>query len=450
MKSDRSPTSLGMAPVSIALGVILSVGAQRQLHAAWFPQDANTSETTETLPQATEQQDLADEVARLRALLDSDQLLERVEAEQSLVALGPKALPFLEPATSALPQEQFDRLSKVRQRLEQLAAEQQSRASRCTLQGSFTLDQALESLQRQTGNASPASRLETSSTEFKLVDVSYWEAIAELERAFPSTQLDPYRSSNELHWRERADESPASVSSQSGPFRFEVLRIEAIRDLINPALSGTTVTVRVRWEPRMDPISVTQDLASLSAIAGEETLGASTNSATFETLINARGGWVDLNYVLAPSTQRVESLRDLIGSLTFTVPTESMPFRFTKLDGSARQEARTGSTLVSMVRASRRGELYGVEVRIRFDESAGSLESHRGWIFECPVELLDADGEGVSYFTYETTLRTDDEVGILYLFPMPDNVEDLSLVIQAPSAILRVPVNFSFSKIDLP
>lgn len=438
--------SLGMRS-RVALAIGLAITSSSMAQACLPTQEATPAETSAT---DSEQQELAERVAQLRFQLDSDSLVERVDAEQALLSIGPAALPHLEPATNSLPRESFDRLSKVRQRLEQMAAEQQTRASRCTLKGMFTLEQALAEIQKQTGNAFQETPLGATPVAIDLSDVSYWEAIAELERLFTDAQVDPYRAGDRLRWAERTKETPAAVVNQSGPFRFEVLRVESVKDLVNPSLSGITVTVRVRWEPRMRPISVTQDLKSLAATAGEQNLGASANADSFETLINGNPGSVDLQFVLETPTVRVDTLRDLIGSLSFTIPTPSMPFRFSGLEGSERQEARTGSTTVAMVRAAPRQQTYGVEVRIRFDEAAGSLESHRGWIFDCPVNLIDSTGKKVAYFTYETTLRTENEVGILYMFPLPESTEDLSLVFEAPSAILRVPVNFSFPSLELP
>ncbi|MEZ6107638.1 MAG: hypothetical protein R3B96_16350 [Pirellulaceae bacterium] len=444
--SDRCRrTGRTLRAIGITLGLCFALIPAESL--AQTVADANTVAGT---PQAEERDEvLAAKVAELRRQLDDDQVVNRVSAEQELLELGPAVLPYLEPANSSLSSEQFDRLNRIRQRLEKMAAESQSRPSRVTLTGAFTLDEALQAIEKQTGNVSQPSGSTAAAVRLELDDVTFWEAIGELEQAFTDTRLDPYRQGEMLRWtpREQAELMP---SSHSGPFRFDVVRMEVARDFVNPALSGISVTLRVRWEPRLQPISVSQDLESLSVTAGDEVLASAARSPRLESLINGNPGSIDLTYVIRPPTQRVDKLTDWIGSLTFTIPSTRMPFEFDELTTRGQQESRTGSTVVAIAQASPRDELFGVEVRIRFDESAGSLESHRGWIFKSPVRLVDADGKKLNYFTYETTLRTENEVGVLYLFPLPESTEDLKLIYEVPSAILRVPVSFTIPELKLP
>lgn len=396
-------------------------------------------------------QDMAARVATLRTQLDDERLTVRIAAERELLALGPEALPFLDPVRSDVPSDTVDRLVRIRTVLEQAQAERLRQPSLVTLRGEFTLTEALEGIRDQTGNDFEPLRDDGSKAEIALDAVGYWQAIGELLTRFPAWQLDPLRGGDKLRLAPVESDAANSIPvSISGPFRIEILRVALSKDFARPPLGDLDLVLRVRWEPRLAPLSVLLDLEELEVKAAATRLGSRAGTPRIESIVTGNRGWVDCDLSLDVPPRTAEHLDRLAGALTVTLPTPAVEFRFDKLTESRQVAKRTGSTVVTLERSERQEELDAVLIRVRFDEAAGSLESHRTWIYDSPARLVDAMGNETPFFTYETTLRREDEVGIRYLFPKRDDFGSLVFAYRVPSAILAIPVTYEFERVPLP
>ena len=93
------------------------------------------------------------EVRRLVHQLDSPQLAEREAAEAELLRRGPAILDLLPPPGDRASAEVRERLGRIRQKLQQQAAEEAARSSTITLQAdAMPLANVLAAFQRQSGN----------------------------------------------------------------------------------------------------------------------------------------------------------------------------------------------------------------------------------------------------------------------------------------------------------
>ena len=64
--------------------------------------------------------------------------------------------------------------------------------------------------------------------------------------------------------------------------------------------------------------------------------------------------------------------------------------------------------------------------------------------------LVGKDGETIDNAGFETTRQTRNEVGVAYLFDLPDGIEGLSWVYETPAAIVELPVEYEIKDIELP
>ena len=342
---------------------------------------------------------------------------------------------------------------RIRRDLEIQLAEQMKRPSRVSLNGEMTLWEALQSIEEQTQNGFDKLNTETEPQVLDLEDVTYWDAISELLRKFPQFRLHPFRS---LPGKLQLMLVPPDFSTTpplhaGGVFLFEPMRVESTSDLTNPMLDTTAVMIRMRWEPRLRPLSIVHDLTRLQGTTDlEHVLKSDRGQERLETPVQSGMGWVDFRATLQKADRSDQWVEELQGSLRVTLPAVETSFQFKDLKLEQPIEQRTGKTVVTLMGTRKVNQLQSIQLRIRFDESTGSLESHRQWLFESPAILIDSDGNAVEYFTFETTLQKSDEVGISYLFGIDGDLADHVFEYRAPSAILTIEQDWAIQKLELP
>lgn len=401
--------------------------------------------------QLEKEAELRERVNMLRRQLDDDRLTARIAAEQELIEIGPVALAYLDPVRNDAAPETMDRLMRIRTSLEKALADQLGQPSVVKLSGKLTLTACLQKIREQTGNDFEPFQDSGAAIEFSELELPYWQAIDQLLQKFPEWQLDPLRGGPKLRLLKveegKVAKYPATIA---GPFRIEVLRVSTVQDFGNSALDALEITLRVRWEPRLQPLSVLHELSELDVTCGEFQLTSRAGVERTEAIVHGTPGWVDEIYVVDRPARESTAVQSLVSGLTITVPTPPVEFRFDDLVNAQQAVRRTGSTVVTLERVERGEDLEHVRIRVRFDDSAGSLESHRSWIFDSPAVLVDSKGNATKFFTYETTLRREDEVGIVYMFPSSADLGSLSFSYRVPSAILKIPVSFELTEIPLP
>lgn len=415
----------------------------------------------ETAPKNNSQEDrasTADSVSSEQILkwvseLDADSLAVRRQASQRLIDLGPGVLRDLPPNRSTDSPERSEALIRIRRDLEVQLAEQMKRPSRVSLNGEMTLWEALQSIEEQTQNGFDKLNMETEPRVLDLEDVTYWDAISELLRQFPQFRLHPFRS---VPGKLQLMLVPPGFSatpplSAGGVFLFEPMRVESTSDLTNPMLDTTAVMIRMRWEPRLRPLSIVHDLTRLQGTTDlDHVLKSERGQERVETPVQSGMGWVDFRATLQKADRSDQWVEELQGSLRVTLPAVETSFQFEDLKLEQPIEQRTGKTVVTLMGTRKVNQLQSIQLRIRFDESSGSLESHRQWLFESPAILIDPDGNAVEYFTFETTLQKSDEVGISYLFGIDGDLADHVFEYRAPSAILTIEQDWAIQKLELP
>jgi hypothetical protein len=403
--------------------------------------------------------DLAGRVQRLVRELDSAELSRRDAAEESLLRLGPQAIPLLPRDAPPGKAEVAQRLGRIRLKLQRAQAALEVQPSRVTLRGTMPVAKILASLQQQTGNKISAARLEGSSgvlgrelaVDFQ--QTVFWTA---LDRLLVQAGLAVYpfgdQGSVELLAPAGPRPSPdAGYVSYAGPFRFEVVSLLAQRDLRPPETGSLKIELEVAWEPRLLPISLKQRLADIEAVDERgHALAVETREATLEILV-PRGPIA--RRVLVPmglpprDARRIAQLR---GTLTALLPGQVETFRFQDLGRARDVTKRIAAAAVILEGTTRVGKSLEVRLLVHFDRAGDALASHRTWVFSNPVCLERGDGKTIPPDSVTPTRQTADEVGISVAFSVEGPSDGYTLAYQTPTMIFTAPLDYQFRDIPLP
>ncbi|HRX78073.1 MAG TPA: hypothetical protein P5307_03380 [Pirellulaceae bacterium] len=402
---------------------------------------------------ATPAIDLKAEVNRLVRQLDDNERSQREAAEKALVELGPGALSLLPVITPRTPAEVKERLGRVRKTLETTTAESIAQPSLITLEGQMSLGDALTAMQEQSGNQVTGYERRSGQVKVAFDRTPYWRALDEvLDQAnLNINEFGGEASALVLTSRPENQVSRAKTGVYSGVFRLEALRLEARRDLRNPAVNGMRLTIGVAWEPRVMPIALRQQLSEITVLddRGEElsvtgTQGALNASAELGMSAVEFGIPLDL---ASRESKRIASIK---GQFTALVPGRVESFEFSGIADARDVEQERAGVVVTFERLRKNVDLYEARVALRFDDAANALESHRGWVYRNEAYLTDKDGKRLENVGLQATRQGTNEVGIAYLFDLPDGPEGCKFVYKTPALILQLPVEYELKDIELP
>lgn len=399
------------------------------------------------------------EVRRLVRDLNARELSTRDAAEQRLLELGTGALEHLPELTDRTPAEVRQRVGRVRLRLERAQAEQTAQASQVTLaEESISVSQAFEEIERQTGNAILDYRREfgqepvESQLSVNFEDTPFWEAFDQvLDQA--GLSVYPYASERGVAVVNRTATQARrhGQAAYAGAFRIEAVQMTAQRDLRDAQNRSLSLNLEVAWEPRLSPIALHQSLSTLKVIddTGNE-LEVEGFGVDLEAPVTHGAIAAELEIPLSPPPRSVKQIASLQGELMAVLPGRAETFRFTDLSGKEPVEYHKAGVTVTLDRVRKNNEIWEFRVRVGFAEPGQALESHRDWMFHNEAYLETPDGQSRQPDGLETTLQTDHEFGVAYLFDLPDGPADHTLVYRTPSLILQVPIRFELNNLELP
>ncbi len=420
--------------------------------------------------------DLKLEVRRLVRQLNATRLAQREAAEGQLLKLGPRALELLPPVSDRTPAEVAQRLGRIRRKLQLAAAEAVAKASLVTLSGdAMPLSKVLAALEEQSGNkiVDFRKRFRQQVTDPNLkVDFNrtpFWEA---LDQVLDQAELTVYSFGDErainLIGREDAPlpgvptANRADSASYGGPFRFEPIRVVAIRDLRRPFGGGASsptdgrdgqslrLVLSVAWEPRLKPISLKQRMADLKVIdENGNPLAVDDSQAELEVPAGDETS-VQLTIPLKLPPREVKQIASLKGKLMVMLPGKVETFSFGELTTAKNVEKRTAGVTVTLEQVRRNGSIWEFRVRVRFDEAGQALESHRGWIYNNEAYLEGPDGKPIPYDSLDATGRGRNEVGVAYGFVLDGPPDKHKFVYKTPGVIMAAGFDYEIKNVRLP
>ncbi len=403
--------------------------------------------------------DLPLQVRRLVRQLDSLRLAERDAAEAALLEFGPAVLDHLPPVTDRTPDGVAQRLGRVRQKLEQTAAQAMAAPSTVTLPaGTMRLSEVVAVLEEQSGNRIVDARARFGhpvvdpELEVAFDEAPFWEALDSVLDLAGLT-VYPYGDERAVHLVARLEGHAPRVgrADYPGPLRVEPVQVRTERDLRHGGTALLQVTTEITWEPRVRPIALEQPMATVEAADEQgEPLVVDDPEATLEVPAEGEQIAASLTYSFEAPARGVERVGGLRGTLHALIPGKVAAFRFDRLLEAEGARQRIGGATVAVEHVRRSGELWEVGIRVRFDDAAGALQSHRGWIFNNPAYLETPAGERIDYVRADPTRQAENEVGMAYRFAVEGPPDELRFVYETPALVLDIELPFELKDIPLP
>jgi hypothetical protein len=405
-------------------------------------------------------EELSQEVETLVAQLANDDPRARDDAERNLLALGVRILPLLPDLASRTSAEIQLRLARIRRQLEQLESEAATQPTRVTLQGEFTLTEALRAIESQTGNRvlnvrDPATdRLDESKIKVDFQDVAFWSAIEVLMHE-SQTRLHAYSGrENTLALRPRGAVPFAEAAdrpvSRKGIIRAELQRLALVRDWRSSPRDRLRLDVELVWEPRLSPLELQIPLDRMSA---EDELGnvilPITRSDRQTLIVSNQVGGAQVSWLLHAPRNTADTLRAVTATINALLPGTLAEFSFQQLEESPDQRQQRAGVTVTMQEVRHQNNLSDVRILVEYDRDSPAFESHRGWIHHNPAYLRDAEGTTIQPQGMEIWRQQGAHYGLSYRFDRRD-LRGLTLVYRTPMTFLSVPVPVRFEKVPLP
>ncbi|HEU0067833.1 MAG TPA: hypothetical protein VFQ26_01050, partial [Nitrospiraceae bacterium] len=377
----------------------------------------------------------------------------RDAAEKALIKLGPSVLGLLPPITPRTAAEVKERLDRVRKELETASAQSVANPTTVTLEGEMSLPEAFIKFEEQTGNRVTGYDRRSGKVQLAFQATPYWQAIDQL--------LDQA----ELKINEFGGEDQALVvmarpegelprfghAIYTGVFRLEPLRLEARRDLRNSSVNGMQLAIGVTWEPRLTPIAIRQPLNELEIKDDRgETLAVSGAQGALNAGIESGMSAVELNVPLGLPSREAKKIASVKGRLSVLAPGKMETFEFSDLEAARDVEQERAGVTVTFERLRKNVDLFEARINVRFEDAANALESHRGWVYRNEAYLLDAKGQRMENVGLQATRQETNEVGVAFLFDLPDGAKGCKFVYKTPALLLQLPVEFELKDIDLP
>lgn len=404
------------------------------------------------LGQTAPDADLRAEARELVLQLNASELAQREAAEKALVELGPKVLPFLPRTSSRTPAEVRQRLARIVQAVEKVSARQAVEASTVTLSGELAVPEVFDALEKQTGNQVSGYADVGASIEVDFKDTPYWQALDEVldKSDLTLNMFSPESNILTTMAKPNGQIERAGNAEYVGLFRFQAVRVQSVRELLNPTLENTRVSINVAWEPRLTPISLSQPFDQITALDenGDELELSAEGRQDVPIQPGMTSVEVDLPFPL-PSRD-VKKIASLKGEMLAMLPGRVERFEFSRLERASNDDQRRAGVTVTLERVRKAGALYKMWIRVRFDDASNALESYRGWINRNQAYMVAPDGERISPAGSETTLQADNEVGIAYLFDREEGLTGCRFRYETPALIIQMPVKYELKNIELP
>ncbi len=400
---------------------------------------------------------LKTEVLKLVQNLDADTQDERKKAENRLLELGPAVLDYL-PTPESQPNDNLaNGIRRIRQQLQKTQATASVESSTVTLHGRLKISKVLAEIQKQTGNTiADLSRAADASIPDPEIAVNFdktpfWTA---LDLVLDQAQLSIYSYGQPgtlqivprgLHILPRTGRAAIQ-----GPMRIEPVSVLAKRELRSLSSPALQVFLEVAWEPRLQPIAIKQRMADLKILdSSGGSVAADNPEAEKEAFPRLGSSAVEMDIALAMPAQPLKEIASLKGSFGVMMLGKVETFRFVNLL-KGKQEKRIAAATVALDEVRKNGNTWEVFVRLRFDDANDALESHRNWVLQNEAYLEDANGKPIQPDSMETTKRTKNEIGVGYVFAMPDLPKNLTFVYKTPGMVLAKDFPYEVRGVKMP
>ncbi|MGC3969336.1 MAG: hypothetical protein QM775_18845 [Pirellulales bacterium] len=372
--------------------------------------------------------DLVLQVRTLVRELDAPQRAAREAAEQKLLDLGPAALEPLGQLPSGVTAEAMTRVNRVRAALYRKRVAVSLAGSRVTLDADkVPLQEVLDAFEKQTGNRLHDFRRQFGQqadpieVTLKFENELFWPAV---DKLCASTGLEPYHFAGGdglalVASAANLDESAVGKRPVAyvGAFRLEARRLVASRDAAAKELGELQIIWDTAWEPRLRPLFFTVRAAKLQAkLTDDETLEPRNAELVNEIPPPGKAARVEMTASFAAPRRSAERLAEFKGSFEVLLPADLQTFRFPEIERGGTREERAGAVSVAVDRPREADGVVALPVRIKYDDAANALESHRAWFYKNPAYLEDAAGTKTETGSIELMRQASNELTLNLIF----------------------------------
>ncbi len=408
---------------------------------------------------AQDEMELINDIARFQAELKSEKAADRDAAQKALMEIGEFVLDHLEMPDRDDESDYRRRVTEVRTSLEKIAVERATKPSNIQLDSNeIKVADLLKAFKEQTENdviLSDEVLLATAemSVNFESKEMQFWDAMSEfMEKA--KLRIDPYAGKGgQLALVEIGDNSAGVATSEyvdySEVLRFEVTRVDASINFLNPNQSFSSMNFVVRWEPRIKPIAI-DFLTNEFEIKDEyDQEYKATGSGNYTAIVSAGLPNVDFTVGTPSFDRQIERLKEVKGKVRAVLPGRTETFKFKNIGGVEEGKAITkaGAT-VTYFGARKNEDIWELNLQLSFDEDNNALESHQSWAYNNEVYLLDENGEKEQPISENISQPSDNTLVITYIFISEPKEQDLYY--RTPASIVKVLIPFAITGIPLP
>jgi len=399
---------------------------------------------------------LRDRVLQLVEKLDAPKADAQKAAEEALVKLGPRILPFLPEATKTTSAARKERLERIRGALREAQEEANLGASKVTIHGEgIRLTEAIQKLQAQSGNAitdlreQMGAEVTNPALELEIVDRPFFEALDVVAR---KAGVTPYFSTGDGTIGLMAGAPPAAPLVQySGPFRIALKQIASVRDF-QAGTASANAQFEVAWEPRLRPMLLTlaADELVIADDRGQKVEPQVMKEST-DVVLRPENPAAEINVNLAAPDRAAKLLGRLKIKAAVTVPAGIRLFRFPSL--AARDVVvKQGDIRVMLESTEVDEQVWKVNVVLEYPGEGPAFESYRQGLFNNRLWLQKADGSRFEHNGgFSNTASDEGKLGFEYLFvDAPGKPADYQFVYETPSKVLTIPLEFEFKDVPLP
>jgi hypothetical protein len=419
------------------------------------------------LPAAAAEDGARQKIAALVRQLDDQERAQRDDAEKQLVELGlaagaDGAADFI----AALPKPNENMPQEVQTRLARIRGQIQAKTSRkAVAESTVTLDvkeaplaDVLKDIEKQTGNKlidyreKYGQEVMEKKVTLKLDKAPFWSA---LDQLLDGVNMAPYAFTGEsalgLIEREPGALRRFGRATYAGPFRVEATKIYAQRGLRSPDQSSMNIDLELSWEPRLEPLSISQAAADLKAVGDDgRQIPAVSEDAVFNVDVTRGSYAADATLGLKLPAREAKMLTSLKGKMMALVPGKIVDLEFDKLKNAKQVKQETGGVTVTLDRVVKNQALWEVHMRVKLNGLDGGIPSDQGWVFQNITYLKDKNGEHIDHAGFETEMQTETEAGFAYFFETPDDIDQYTWVYRTPTAIVNMPVVYELKDVPLP
>ena len=382
-------------------------------------------------------------------LLDSASLKERDDAEKALTEMGAGVLPFLPQVDAQTSGEMKIRLERIRQAMTYKATEKFFEASIVSLEGEMSLEGAIAQLEEQSENTIELQGIDPTEeikVKLSLKEVPFWNAVSELmDQA--NLRINSFGTTVGDLVLTRGASAKGFID---GPFRVEPLSVQSRIQAASPDEGQLDVSFQFAWEPRLKPIFMRVPMESVKATVGDAEFQSANPRAAPEVSLDLGTCTAQVDLRLQKPDRGSDKLDALEGVLYVAIPSERYQYKFEKFANGAQQSEKKGDVKVTLQGARKNGPVYEMRVFTEFGDAKGGFESYRSWMMSNEAYLLDKNGKRLEKSGWQTYARTQNGIGVGYLFQINDDANSYTLVYESPVSIDEQQVRYRIEDIPLP